>query len=366
MNAFTKLAVVFLFVGAVLLAGPVFGFSSLAANRGADVSVGGSDALIGVDATHLTLDGPGNEATVSIENNAGRRLSLEAEDTTGPDLQVDGRLSGTLAAGESLQATVSCNGGGTSGTESGIITVTEAISDDGAITVREATLPVTVDYECTGGKPGTPPGQPSDDDTVIEPGGKSNDEIDSDGTVWIGDSGKANDEVKAGGDVSIGTGGKTNDEVEAGGDIVTGDDYTANGELSAGGDISTGTNVKMNDEVEAGGDVSIGDGGKTNGEVTAGGSISTGDGYTANGELTATEDITVGSGSKVQDDISAGGDIYIGSGSKVDGELDAGGDVYVGDSVTFNDDVTAEGTLYVGCDVRFNGDLSAGSVIDEC
>ncbi|WP_049900683.1 hypothetical protein [Natrinema sp. J7-1] len=348
MNAFTKLAVVFLFVGAVLLAGPVFGFSSLAANRGADVSVGGSDALIGVDATHLTLDGPRDEATVSIENNAGRRLSLEAEDTTGPDVQVDGQLSGTLAAGESLQVTVSCNGGGASGTDSGIVTVTEAISDDGSITVRDATLPVTVDYECTGGKPGTPPGQPSDDDVVIEPGGKSNDEIDSDGTVWIGDGGKANDEVKAGGDVSIGTGGKTNDEVEAGGNIVTADDYTANGELSAGGDVS------------------IGDGGKTNNEVTAGGSITTGDDYTANGELTATEDITVGSGSKIQNGISAGGDISIGSGSKINGELDAGGDVYVGDSVTFNNEVTAGGTIYVGCDVRFNGDLSAGSVVDEC
>lgn len=166
MRVASKLAAAMIVVGAVLLAAPTFGVTTLAADRGASVQIAAdqSEALLGFEDPGERIEGRQDTATaLRLHNNFGEPIDVAAVatvdtddveivssnwDGSGFDLGTDGEETIELA----------CSGGGTSGTATVTVDVTR--SSGGSLTVSDASRTIEVPYECTGNGGGGPPSDP--------------------------------------------------------------------------------------------------------------------------------------------------------------------------------------------------------------
>ncbi len=154
MNAISKLAFVFLVVGAVILWGPVFGFSTFAADRGMNVGTAASqNALLGINATDQTVQVAGNDDSPQkigiISNNLDQVATVSVEVVHIPNGS-DGILQAQPAAtnvdpGASTDATVECAEGTTLGVEDVRF---RAEAEGSSVQITNATFTATIDIQC--------------------------------------------------------------------------------------------------------------------------------------------------------------------------------------------------------------------------
>jgi hypothetical protein len=157
MNAFGKLAIVFIIVGAMLVTGPTFGFSTIAAERGltVDTAADQSNANLGIEnesdiGTLRGDDPPVRVATLSNNLDEDVDVIEFAIYNDGGALAVSDPIPGTtIAAGGSENVTLEC----ADSTSVGVRDVeVEIVEVDGATTaIRKASFTVTVDIQCNKG-----------------------------------------------------------------------------------------------------------------------------------------------------------------------------------------------------------------------
>lgn len=156
-NPVTKLAVVVMLVGALLLAGPSFGFSTFAAERSASVDVAGdqSTATLGVesegDIGTLRGDDPPRQAG-TLSNHLDEPVDVidfEIHNDAGALAVSDPTPGTTIASGASENVTLQC----AESTSVGYREVeVEVVEVDGATTaVRGASFTTAVDIQCNKG-----------------------------------------------------------------------------------------------------------------------------------------------------------------------------------------------------------------------
>ncbi|WP_312911007.1 hypothetical protein [Natronosalvus caseinilyticus] len=165
MNGIGKLAVVLVVVGTVLLAGPVFGFTTISADRGVSVSTATDpNGLLGV----IDNSAAGSADVVPSNNQRGEVFYIDdnaglfdVNDVTVNDIKFNGQETG-------LEANVQTDG--TNGDYAVVVTCgTSNLKDPGTLTVQlTASSSVTVDLErttgaeidvnCRGGGNTDPPG----------------------------------------------------------------------------------------------------------------------------------------------------------------------------------------------------------------
>ncbi|SEH13195.1 hypothetical protein SAMN04487967_1209 [Natronorubrum sediminis] len=158
----SRLAIAFLVIGAVLLAGPIYGFTTVSSERGVDVSTGGdSSAYLGVEPTGEEIEGNGDAATVVyLHNNVGTEFTNPdiVVDGLGNDLEVESSPD-TLGPEESGEIVVECVdgiGGHDGNTVQVDVFVEEAESE--AMTVSNIALEFDLEYNCHPGGGGGPGG----------------------------------------------------------------------------------------------------------------------------------------------------------------------------------------------------------------
>ena len=289
----------FIVVGAALFAGPMYGFTSLAADRGVQVSTAtGEDAYVGIVPVDGDIESPSDEAQIAtIRNNVGADITTLEADVTfssgGGDLEAT--VPDRIAAGDTAAVTVTCAGqGGQRGTETTTVdlVITKASTDD--VTVTDMVVQATLTYDCNPGNPGGgPPSGPP------------------------------------GNDVDVGSGEQRDGDIDTGGSVSTGWDSTVDGSIDAGGGVTTGSSSEVG------------------GDITAGGDVTTGWDSTIDGSIDADGDVTARSSSEVDGDIDADGDIVLGSGTTVQGDVHAGQDLTIRNGVVVEGERTADGT-YTG------------------
>jgi len=166
MNAISKLAIVFVVAGAVLLSGPAFGFSSFAADRGttADIPSDQSNAYLGLgsegDVTGTELRGDSDPLKIgTLSNNVDETLEVKSitVDSIGGDstddtiLAVASPISGdTIGTGSSTDVTVECADDQSVGEREVVIRVNRVGGP--TISVSDPTFNATVDIQCGKGK----------------------------------------------------------------------------------------------------------------------------------------------------------------------------------------------------------------------
>ncbi|MFC7213919.1 hypothetical protein ACFQO4_07475 [Saliphagus sp. GCM10025334] len=148
MNGIGKLAVMLVVVGAVLLAGPVFGFTTINADRGVSVGTASDpDGLLGV------IDNSGNKSANVNPSTNQRGEVFYLDDNTGVFgvSDVDADVVGFKGQDTNLEAQVETDG--TSGDYVVVVTCgTSNLKDQGTLTVQlTASSSVTVELERTTG-----------------------------------------------------------------------------------------------------------------------------------------------------------------------------------------------------------------------
>lgn len=142
--------------GVITMAGPTFGFSSLAADRGVGVETAAdeSSALLGLEAFDDSIDGRQDTANaLRIHNNFDEQISVTAEaniDTT--DVEIvnpnweEGSFDGEITDEETIM--LGCTSGGSSGTATLTVNIEQATS--GSVVVSDVLREATVSYRCSG------------------------------------------------------------------------------------------------------------------------------------------------------------------------------------------------------------------------
>ncbi|GAB3036862.1 hypothetical protein [Natronobiforma cellulositropha] len=109
MSTLRTLAVLSIVAGAVLLAGPAFGFASFAADRGVILGVAdNAEATVAIEPHDVVVDDT-DTAVATITNNADVALTLETTADVGEGLTVTSGFDGTLEPGEMATIALGCD-----------------------------------------------------------------------------------------------------------------------------------------------------------------------------------------------------------------------------------------------------------------
>ncbi|WMT07231.1 hypothetical protein NP511_17810 [Natrinema thermotolerans] len=176
MRKFHLLAFALIFTGGMVAFNPAFAFSTLAADRGVDVSVAGENkGLIELtEAEYNTVESQDTFTTVaSVENNLKNGAEINYRITTNSTLtvQFDGQEgetvegSTTVLSGEGQDIGLRCPSGNDRINQAGLTVEITATSDD--VSVQNIQFQQGLDVACspgnsppgTGPPGGTPPGQ---------------------------------------------------------------------------------------------------------------------------------------------------------------------------------------------------------------
>ncbi|WP_254861680.1 hypothetical protein [Halovivax gelatinilyticus] len=150
-GSLSKLGLVLVVAGALVLAGPVFGFSTFAADRGVSVSTAEDpNAILGIDmADSVELD-DSDVLVATLTNNIGSEIDTLDVDIQSGILTVSSGFSDQLSEGESTQLYVECGDASGPGSQDISITIEEATSSDSGLTISRNTVTTKVEYDCGG------------------------------------------------------------------------------------------------------------------------------------------------------------------------------------------------------------------------
>lgn len=154
----TVLGIGLVLLGAVLIVGPTFGFSTIAADRGVSVSTSVNDGLIGIEDNGVTVDNPGGEEIGNLKNNVGGSMTISDVSVDEAGLQLDNadEIEGA-EIGDSIGVEVSCENPqqDVSGDSISIIAGDVQFEDnDGeslGVSIQNARLKFESDYTCGDG-----------------------------------------------------------------------------------------------------------------------------------------------------------------------------------------------------------------------
>ncbi|MFD1563213.1 hypothetical protein ACFR99_06605 [Haloarchaeobius amylolyticus] len=377
MNRIAKLGLVLVVAGTIVMSGPVFGFSTIAADRTTVISTSDTDALVAVEETGETPDKDNDAVVIEITNNANEAYDpLEAEATIVEDsngaLAISNGFDNSLPAGETTGVELTCDGGG-----SGEATVAvDADTYGSTLEVRGVSDNTTFQYSCTGGTKGD--FEASNPSTL----GDDFDEIEFDLENVGQEEAKVQEisiETTAADAATIendATGNAPPVEIAGTG---TKDNVVTLGDVSdlQGGNVKIGPNEQVNVGIYGfqdtsgnpvpidGEEVSLslyGSGEKLIEQVTV-----TAPAYPTGGEDITTSGDVVVEDSKTAGDIDAGGDLTAGFKSKIEGSVDVDGKIDLGAKNKVGQSVTADGDITVGSERQIEGDITSetGSVTME-
>ncbi|MDF9744928.1 bactofilin family protein [Natrinema salsiterrestre] len=427
MNTVVKLGFVFVALGAVAMAGPVFGFTTIAADRGVSAETASdANALVGIETTGETPDKKNDAVIVEITNNANQAYDPLETDVTIDDpngaLAVSSGFATALSSGDTTGLEVTCDGGG-----DGTATVTVNANAVGStLEVREDSYTTAVDYSCTGKGSNANfevrnPGLGADTDELefgLENVGSDRAkihgisvdettaeaiEVENDGNgnpppvefggaetkagvVRIGDGEydlQGNEKVGAGETVAVGIYGfqtGAGDPVSVEGEDVTISLYGSKGRLdkvtvsvpvfpSGGEDVTTDGDVILEAEetsggIDAGGDLIAEDSSKIDGAVDVDGEVDLGGSVESVDTIDAGGDVTTGLESSVKNDVtSRDGSVTTGEKSTIKGTVDAGENATVGAKGEVDGDVIAGGDVVLREDAVVKGDVTADGCV---
>ncbi|MFP8956521.1 hypothetical protein ACLI4Y_07320 [Natrialbaceae archaeon A-CW3] len=152
MHVVSKLAVVLVVVGAVLLAGPVFGFTTIGADRGVSIDTADTEsALLAITSIDETPNNQEDAVVLEITNNANvdfdtLETTVDLDDDNNA-LEISESFDTDLDSGAQTGLEVTCARGGT-----GVATVTvEAYAGGNGLQIDGVTASHTFSYSCTGG-----------------------------------------------------------------------------------------------------------------------------------------------------------------------------------------------------------------------
>ncbi|MFP8952013.1 hypothetical protein ACLI4Z_03430 [Natrialbaceae archaeon A-arb3/5] len=365
-----KLGLVFLLLGAVLLAAPVYGFSSVITDRGVQIGTAAdADAYLGVEsASDATLDGPGDETELAtLTNNMGddiHTIEMNVEFVDAGDA-LTAETPETIAAGETEPILVSCDGhqGGPPGSDTTSVEIDVEYAGADRMTVEGVAVTTTLTYDCHSDGGDGPP-HDSEADVVVSAGDSHDGDIQTDGSVLTEWTAVIDGDVTAGGWVQTGDESLINGDVQAGGDVTTGWSSVIEGNVDSEGDVSTGDSSKIGGDVTTGGDLTTGWDSTIDGDVNAGGSVTMADSTEIDGDVTAGGGLTTGWGSTINGDVTTGGDVTVGD-STIDGDLYSEGDIVLEWGATVTGDVHADGDVVINHGATVNGDVSAGGTVHD-
>jgi len=385
------IAVGMMFLGVLMLSVSSTAFTTTGTDRTAQVQVPDSpDAYIGLENLNNGVTKTGSTGVIRIYNNINETVELQTNLQTGQRLQaVDEADGASISSGDVADVTVECNKGGT-GQEQVTLTLLDATTTDGSVSVSDASITNTVVYDCTGGGTGNVDFQASNVDasesvqtfSISPDGGLGNGQT---ATIDLTDP-QQNGGVDYTGltaDVISGKGGITYDST------TNYLNYTAQGnennieiEISNFGvPGSNGGTVEYEDQdgrlanddfqvfdaiVDAGestgdiqveGDISVDDGATTDGEVDAGGDAIYGNDTTAAGEVGVEGDLTAGDEFTSQDEVDVGGELNVGDNSTTQGGVGVEDDLTTGDGFTAQGEIDVGGKLSVGNGTSLQGEV---------
>lgn len=151
-GSLTKLGTVLVVAGALLMAGPVFGFSTLAADRGVTVGTAATEsALLAIDSTGETPDKQNDAVVINITNNANERFDpLDAQadivEDTGNALAISNGFDAALDPGATTGLELTCSGGG----EGNATVEVTADASNSTLSIQGVTYSHSFSYSCTG------------------------------------------------------------------------------------------------------------------------------------------------------------------------------------------------------------------------
>ncbi|AGB30257.1 hypothetical protein C488_05192 [Natrinema pellirubrum DSM 15624] len=417
MSRIAKLGLLLVVTGVMTMYGPVFGFTTIAADRTTDISTADSDALVGIEVTGEVPDKDTDAVVVEITNNANEAYDpLEAQATivedSGGSLAISSGFDSSLPPGETTGVELTCDGN--NGGEATVVVDADAYGS--TLEVRDVSHSMTFQYSCAGGTKGdfetSNPTTLGDDFDELEFDLKNIgqkkaqikyisiettaadaaeiENVEIDGTeasnVALGDISELRKKVQMnsgekvtvgvygfqdtigtpvsieGKDVSLslyGSNGKFIEQV-----TVTAPAYPASGE-----DVVTNGDVVVEDgagDIDAGGDVTANDGSKIDGSINADGEIDLGAKSEVSQSITAGDEITVGSERQIKGDIiSETGSVTMEPESVAKGRITAGDSVTINDQAKVDEYIDADGdvTIRDGAAVDGNEDLGDGVVL---
>lgn len=151
-GSLTKLGAVLVVAGVLLMAGPVFGFSTLAADRGVNVGTAATEsALLAIDSTGETPDKQNDAVVINITNNANERFDpLDAQaaivEDTGNALAISNGFDTALDPGATTGLELTCSGGG----EGNATVEVTADASGPTLSIQGVTYSHSFSYSCTG------------------------------------------------------------------------------------------------------------------------------------------------------------------------------------------------------------------------
>lgn len=149
---YTAVAIGMIIFGMVMISGPVFGFSTIASERGVNIDTADdSNALLGIEATGDLPDNQNDATVIEITNNAHEDYTVLDTAVTIDDpngaLAISDGFDGSLDKGNTTGLDLTCDGGG-----DGEATVTvDADASGSTVQIEGVTYSTTFTYSCTGG-----------------------------------------------------------------------------------------------------------------------------------------------------------------------------------------------------------------------
>ncbi|SIR98079.1 FapA family protein [Natronorubrum thiooxidans] len=276
-RSLTVIALALILVGAMAMAGPTFGFATIAAERG--VSVGTADdssAYLGLEdrSASAAIDAPDGTTTVYAVTD-----TLDGHSQSSVDASVVGITDEYNAAVSTTALEATVQPGSDADTFDVVLACGDGEALDGSYRVElrlvasaagssvdaTRTTAAFVPIDCT---------TLSDEPVVVS--------VDEDG------------------------------DVTTGGDVTVDNNVAVGGQITSGGDVTIANNVGVSETISSGGSVTVGN----NANV---------------GSIVAQGDIVIAN-NLVSGDIIAGGDVTIGNNAEIDGNVSACGSVTVGNN----------------------------------
>ena len=260
----TGIAVVLIFLGVVTMAGPTFGFATIAADRGLSVATADdSSAYLGLEdqSASASIGSPGEQTVVYTvtdnvrDDSATVDASIVGITDDSNDPVTSAALSVDVQPGsdaETFDVVLACEDGASIDGSYRVLLQLVASSDASSVdATRETTALVPVD--CTA------------EPVVVS--------VDEDGDVTSGGDVTVDNNVNVGGDIESGGSVTIANNANVGGNIVAQGDITirnnaVSGDLIAGGNVDIRNNAEIDGDIMACGTVTVGNNAVVTGTIS--------------------------------------------------------------------------------------------------
>ncbi|MCU4743885.1 bactofilin family protein [Natronoglomus mannanivorans] len=377
------------------------------------INTADENALIGLEPIDdAIINGAGDEAMVArIHNNLDSEITLETTVDTGDAIRITetGNFGNELSAGDNTELSLECESGGLGSGEAVIaITVEKAEAQSLGIRIEQASMTVTVEYDCGGRSDGNlkvrgvsigenngfvvfdvenvgnedakiqrasidstssnankvnngnnPEVRINEESIVDERGGGNGGAMIIDGTSYRDGSHAT---IGAGNTVTVRIGeflDSSDNRVDMHGETVEFTFYGNGGKPQYSLKGTAPVRVSNSGDISTDGDVIVENDGNVDGDIDAGGSVSTNDRTTITGNINSKENVQTGNDGTINGNVDADGDISTGHRNTINGSLTAAGTITIGHDTTVDGSINAGGDIVLNDRANVDGDVYA-------